>query len=194
MNEERLSEQAWLWYFLCYELEKRLRSEDQVLGQKCAARLGGRRGQIPSTQACICGAKWANFLRVQFRDGSYKCPIVYLGILPHILFLNKEYSFSIQGNNTVLLFLKTRASSLEKLISKRTMQTIWADCRWGWMPPLERGDKYAGGANCPDHHDRNTYVAPKRTILDQFIVISIMFSREDGIEINTVNITQPTRV
>ena len=64
-------------------------------GSKCAARHGGRRRQIPSTQACICGAKWANFLRVQFRDGSYKCPIVYLGILPHILFLNKEYSFSI---------------------------------------------------------------------------------------------------
>ena len=62
------------------------------------------------------------------------------------------------------------------------------------MPPLDRGDKYAGGANCRDHDDRNTYVAPKRTILDQFIVISIMFSREDGIEINTVNITQPTRV
>ena len=100
INEVRLVEPAWLWYFLWYKLEKRLRSEpgeteDQVLGQKCAARLGGRRGQIPSTQACICGAKWANFLRVQFRDGSYKCPIVYLGILPHILFLNKEYSFSI---------------------------------------------------------------------------------------------------
>ena len=62
------------------------------------------------------------------------------------------------------------------------------------MPPLDRGDKDAGGANCPDHHDRNTYVAPKRTILDQFIAISIMFSREEGIEIDVVNITQPTGV